>query len=278
MKSDHRHELKTNELADWMAHFPQWFKENTKTIVGVSAVVAVVVAVYGWNKYSTNVLAVGNRAAFTKEVAQLGGIKGQVYQEAMGGKDMSFLLGQSAESLGTLAREENDRYMAAMALIKQAEALRAELHYQTETMAETSLADQIEQAKASYTQAVEKATGNSSLTSVAQYGLGLCDEELGNLDQAKKIYQGIVADEALDGTVGRAAAQHRLAGLNQYVRAIAFKMAPEPVAPEDVAPGDILPTIDSTLMPIPAVDTNASPVVPVIGPAPVAPDANTSTE
>jgi hypothetical protein len=278
MKSDHRHELKTNELADWMAHFPQWFKENTKTIVGVSAVVVLVVVVYGWNKYSTNVLDVGHRAAFTKEVAQLGGIKGQVYQEAMGGKDMSFLLHQSADSLGTLAGEENDPYMAAMALIKQAEALRAELHYQTEAMTETSLTDQIEQAKASYTQAAEKATGNNSLTSMAQYGLGLCEEELGNMDQAKKIYEGVVADEALDGTVGRAAAQHRLAGLDQYVRAIAFKMAPEPVAPEDFAPGDVLPPIDSSLIPIPAIDTNASPVAPVIGPAPVAPDTNTSTQ
>ena len=272
MKSDHRHELKTNELADWMAHFPQWFKENTKTIVGVSAVVVLVVVVYGWNKYSTNVLAVGHRAAFTQGVAQLGGIKGQVYQEAMGGKDMSFLLGEAADSLGTLAREENDRTMAALAFIKQAEALRTELHYQADAMAETSLADQIEQAKACYTQAVEKAAGNNSLTSLAQYGLGLCEEDLGNLEEAKTIYQGVVADEALEGTVGRAAAQQRLAGLDQYVRAIAFQMAPEPVAPEDV-----LPTIDAPAIPMPAVDTNASSVAPVIGPIPVAPDTNAST-
>jgi len=272
MKSDHRHELKTNELADWMAHFPQWFKENTKTIVGVGAVVVLVVVVYGWNKYSKNVLDVRHRAAFTKEVAQLGGVKGQVYQDAMDGKDMSFLLNEAADSLATLASEEGDRTMAAMALIKQAEALRAELHYQTGEIDETSVAGQIEQAKASYQQAVEKAAGNNSLSSIAHYGLGLCEEELGNLDQAKTIYQGILADEALDGTVGRAAAQQRLSGLDQYVRAIAFQMAPEPVAPEDV-----LPAIEAPVIPIPAVDTNASSVAPVIGPVPVAPDTNAST-
>ncbi len=31
MKAEHRHELKTNELADWIVHFPQWFKENQTT-------------------------------------------------------------------------------------------------------------------------------------------------------------------------------------------------------------------------------------------------------
>jgi predicted negative regulator of RcsB-dependent stress response len=125
MKSDHRHELKTNELADWIGHFPQWFKDNTKTIVGVTAVVVLVIVVYGWNKYSGNVLVVRQRAAFTQEVAQLGGQKGRVYQDAMGGKDTSFLLHQSADNLATLASETSDPYMAAMALIKRAEALRA---------------------------------------------------------------------------------------------------------------------------------------------------------
>jgi hypothetical protein len=273
MKSDHRHELKTNELADWMAHFPQWFKENSKTIVGVSAVVVLVVVVYGWNKYSTNVLEVGHRAAFTKEVAQLGGVKGQVYQEAMDGKDMSFLLHQSADSLGTLAGEENDPYMAAMALIKQAEALRAELHYQMDKIAKATLADQIEQAKTSYGQAVEKAAGNHSLTSVARYGLGLCEEELGNMDQAREIFQGIAADETLEGTVGKAAAQQRLDGLDQYVRDIVFNEAPEPVAPDDV-----LPPIGSSLMPPLNIDSNSSAAEPVIGPAPVPTDTNTSTQ
>ncbi len=28
MKSDHRHELKTNELAEWLSNLPQWAKKN----------------------------------------------------------------------------------------------------------------------------------------------------------------------------------------------------------------------------------------------------------
>ncbi len=272
MKSDHRHELKTNELADWMAHFPQWFKDNTKTIVGATVVVMLLVVVYSWNKYSNNVLAVRHRAEFTQQVAQLGGTMGQVHQKAMDGEDMSFLLHQSADSLGTLASGANG-HMAAMACIKRAEALRAELHYQWGEVASASLADQMEQAKASYQQAVEKAAGNNSLLSVAHYGLGLCEEELGNMDQARTIFKGIAANETLDGTVGKAAAQHRLAGLDQYARKITFNEALEPVAPED-----ILPAIGSNLMPTLGVDTNSSVAAPAIGPVPATPDANTSTQ
>ena len=42
MKSDHRHELKTNELADWLAHFPEWANQNRTNIIAVAVVLAVV--------------------------------------------------------------------------------------------------------------------------------------------------------------------------------------------------------------------------------------------
>jgi len=273
MKSDHRHELKTNELADWIAHFPQWFKDNAKTIVGVVAVLVLVIAVYGWNRYSNNVLDVRRRAEFTQEVMQFGGLKRQVYQDAMDGQDTSVLLHQSAGNLATLAGKASGDLRAALALVKRAEALRAELHYQNGEIARENVTGQIEQARTSYEQAVAKAVGNSSLTSIARYGLGLCEEELGNMDQAKTIFQDIVADEGLDGTVGQAAARHRLSGVAQYTREIAFAQAPEPVAPDD-----ILPPIGSSLVPAPGLDTNSTATDPVIGPVPVNTDSNTSTQ
>ena len=51
MKSEHRHELKTNELAQWIADFPQWAKKNMRTIIYVVVVVVVVLAYYGWYGY-----------------------------------------------------------------------------------------------------------------------------------------------------------------------------------------------------------------------------------
>ena len=35
MKAEHRHELVTNELADWIGNFPNFIKENIRPIIGV---------------------------------------------------------------------------------------------------------------------------------------------------------------------------------------------------------------------------------------------------
>ena len=46
MKSSHRHELKTNELAEWLSNLPQWAKENRITIIG--ALVLIVIAFFSY--------------------------------------------------------------------------------------------------------------------------------------------------------------------------------------------------------------------------------------
>ena len=45
MKADHRHELKTNELADWLGHFPEWAQENRTTLIAAGAVIVVLAVV-----------------------------------------------------------------------------------------------------------------------------------------------------------------------------------------------------------------------------------------
>ncbi|MHC4157832.1 MAG: hypothetical protein ACYSSO_02010, partial [Planctomycetota bacterium] len=48
MKAEHRHELKTNELARWIANFPNWAKETVKPIIYVSTLVIAAAAVLFW--------------------------------------------------------------------------------------------------------------------------------------------------------------------------------------------------------------------------------------
>ncbi|MHC4595136.1 MAG: hypothetical protein ACYS19_09345, partial [Planctomycetota bacterium] len=79
--------------------------------------------------------------------------------------------------------------MAALALIKQAEALRTELHYRPGTVSKEDLTAQINQAKAGYADAIERSSFNPSLMAKAKFGLGLCEEELGNFAEAEQIYQ-----------------------------------------------------------------------------------------
>ena len=102
-------------------------------------------------------------------------------------------------------------------------------------------------AKASYEKAIEKAGGDPTLTAKAKYGLGLCEEELGNFTEAEKIYQEIVSDKNLEGTVGYAEARHRLAIMSDYEQPVTFKPAPKPPEP---APAAIVPPVPEVNIPM----------------------------
>jgi hypothetical protein len=68
------------------------------------------------------------------------------------------------------------------------------------------------------------------LKATAEFGLGLCEEELSNFQEARQIYQSIVANAGYEGTVANAAAQHRLETMDDYRQKVVFKPAPEPAA------------------------------------------------
>jgi len=231
MKADHRHELKTNELAEWIANFPQWAKENRTAIIAVSAAIAVVVGLYIWKTYSKKV-AVQKQIELTDLISQLMGSKMQILSAQAQGKDLSYILlqrGGPADRLKIFSENVNNNQMAALALIKQAEALRTELHYRPGTVSTQDLTTQINQAKASYTEAMKKAS-SPSLEATAKFGLGICQEELGNFEKAQQIYQEITTDPNFEGTVAKAAAEQRLQTMADYKTQVVFKLASAPVA------------------------------------------------
>ncbi len=230
MKSEHRHELKTNELAEWLGNLPQWTKENLTTILVVVAVVVVGATFLTWRTYNKNVVQVRGHLEFSNLLDQLTASKLQVQNAQGQGQDLSFMLLQPANSLGNFAQNTSNNRMAALALIKQGEALRTELHYRPGLISEQDLTSQINQAKAAYAGAVQKSSANASLKATAEFGLGLCEEELSNFQEAQQIYQGIVANAGYEGTVANAAAQHRLDTMDDYRQKAVFKPAPEPAA------------------------------------------------
>ena len=230
MKSEHRHELKTNELAEWLGNLPQWTKDNLTTILVVVAVVVAGAAFLFWRSYNKNVVQVRGHLEFSNLLDQLSASKMQVVNAQSQGQDLSALLLQPANSLGNFAQNTSNNRMAALALIKQAEALRTELHYRTGLIGVQDLTNQINEAKAAYAGAVQKSTANASLKATAEYGLGLCEEELSNFQEAQQIYQSIVANAGYEGTVANAAARHRLETMNDYREKVVFKPAPEPAA------------------------------------------------
>jgi tetratricopeptide (TPR) repeat protein len=247
MKSDHRHELKTNELAEWLSHLPQWTKENLSTIIMVCVVIIVGLGIYSWRVYNYNVVHVRERAEFTNLINQLAGAKMQILQGQ--GRDSSFMLLQPAKGLETFAQNTKNDRIAALALIKRAEALRAEVHYGN--VEEQYFTTQTNEAKNSYSEAMQRCPEEPSLAAAAKFGLGLCEEELGNFEQARQIYQEIVNNPDFEPTVAVVQAKSRLATMSDYQQEIVFGPAPKPVAasqpeiqmtpPSTSQPTDIIP-------------------------------------
>jgi hypothetical protein len=264
MKSDHRHELKSNELAAWVAEFPEWARANSRTIIIGCAIVAAVALVYGWFLYDRNVLSVNRRVKLSELASQLYADKRQAARSAAEGKDASLLLLEAANRLSQFADSAGDPTMASLAYLKHAEALRSELHYRATAVLPEDIAKQIEKAKASYQKALDKAGSQVSLKAAARYGLGLCAEELSDQAQARQLYEGIVADASLKGTVGQAAAKSRLETMASYAGKVVFRPGPEPApAPSVLVPGPNVPAAEAN---VPGAAAQPVAPVPAAGP------------
>jgi tetratricopeptide (TPR) repeat protein len=265
MKSDHRHELKTNELADWMAHFPEWARANRTSLIAAAAVVLVALLVYFWSFYRRDVASVRQQARLTELVGQVPQQVNRIARAAMQGQDESYLLLESQQQLQDFAQKSSDNNMAALALIQRGEALRAELHYRLSEVSRDELVKQIGQAQASYQQALDRRPSNPSLAAAAQYGLGLCEEELGNFDKAREIYSAVADKPEYAGTTGQAAAAYRLKIMDDYRTEVVFAPAPpkptEPPTPViQIQPGEpAAPMIGPAL---PPQEQNAEPTAP----------------
>ena len=245
MKAEHRHELKTNELAQWLANFPQWARENLKMIIYLS-VVAILVITTGIVKwYGGNVTAVQKSAEFTETLARVEGQKIGVLQSQSQGVDVSYNLLGTAENLQVTAQETKNDTTAALALIKRAEMLRSELHYRQSIVNRVEVESAINQARQLYSQAVEKAGKNSNLVAMGQLGLGLCAEELDDLDTAKHIYRTIVQNSQLDSTAAYEQAKRRLDVMDDYREKVVFKKTPKPATEQIIIQPDFeLPVLD----------------------------------
>lgn len=236
MKAEHRHELKTNELAEWIANFPQWAMENLKTIIYV-AIVIVVAAGLGFLKwYYKDAESARKQFEFTSLMGQTWNGKPQILQARIKGVDLAYALLTTAGSLETAAQTEENNQMAALAFIKQAEALRAELYYRATTADEKDIKTQTDKAIAAYNKAIEKSGSNSTLTAMARVGLGLCEENLGNIDKARQIYREITENPRFSATTAAKQAKHRLIILAGYQPNIVFAQPKMPTAVEIKVP------------------------------------------
>lgn len=279
MKPKHRHELKTNELAEWIGNLPQWARENRRTIIYVSVVAVLVIGSAWWYWYNKNVESVREQVQLTSLIAQLPQSKMQIVTARARGVDTSIVLLQVADNLQSAAQSAKDDQIAALALIKHAEALRTALHYRQGTVGRAELEAAINRAKAGYNEAFEKASPNVSLMATARFSLGLCEEEIGNFEKAEQIYREVATNTNFEGTTALAQAKQRLKTMADYQQKIVFKASPRPKPAEFIQPPFELQPVDINLGPeapdilseFPGIDLGAK---MIISPLEELPDVN----
>jgi hypothetical protein len=196
-------------------------------LIGAGIIIVLAIGVYFVRFYRQGV-DVRHHTRLTNLVMQVPGEKRVIAQAASQGTDQSILLLPVAQDLEDFAKDIGNDRLGAMALIKRAEALRAELHYRLAEAGREEIAKQVAQAKTSYQQALERASSIPALAAMAEFGLGLCDEELGNFDKAKAAYQAVAENPEYEGTATQAAAAHRLKTMEDYKGTVVFKPAPQP--------------------------------------------------
>ena len=233
MKSEHRHELKTNELAQWLSDLPQWSKDNLGTIIIVIAAIVFVAGFFGWKSISQNVRT-GEHEEFTNMIEGISLTKTEIASQQSASQISNIVtLGRQADDMEDFARKRTqNKNMAALALVKAADAIRSELQYRDETLSQKDIIAKITEAKKDYSDAIAKSPSNNTIMALAAFGLGLCAEDIGDFNEASKIYNNILKDDRFAGTVVVNKAKLRLNTMDDYKQEIVFLPAPPKPAPD----------------------------------------------
>ncbi len=236
MDSEHRHELKTNELAQWLSNFPSFLKENALRIVGILLIAAAVFSYFSYKSKKTSTVNLVE-AQNTVLMQQISRNKTEAVNLDPEAAPLENAFALSADKLQIAADATKEPgHAVALMLIKKGESLRAELHYSTSHLDEQVITDQIERATQAYEGALQNAKGNASLTAMASFGLGLCAEEVGDFEKAAQIYTDIAQNTEFEGTLFPAQAQFRLEILEDNKEVFEFAEAPEIKIPEGIDP------------------------------------------
>ena len=248
MKSQRRHDLSTNELADWMGNIPEWWEQNGRIVMYTASAVIVVVAVW----YFTTARAASARSQEAQKLNEmLYTLETFKYRMAKAPESRAEFSNQMillAAQLKSFADSAASPNAAAFALIKSAEAIRSASHYSPGVVDPEAEARDLKSAQDSCLKAIDKIKDNPSLMASAKLQLGLCQESLGQFDEAKKTYKGIVDSVDFKGDAVVSKAQLRLDVMGEFTSPVS--LAPAPVAQaatSPVAAPRTMPAIPSTI-------------------------------
>jgi tetratricopeptide (TPR) repeat protein len=228
MKAEHRHELKTNELAEWISNFPQWFQDNLTTIIIVAAIAAGLLVYTIFYYHRENQVFSEKDAQTTSLLDQINWQKQTIIQGKQQGLGASDMLLNTASSLQNAAEETDNPVLSALAMIKRAESLRTELMYRSQPAEPNYQKVQLQQAQKIYEAAMEKAKDDPTVAAMAQYGVGICLEDMGDFAGAKTIYNKIAENPQYKGTLYPERARLRASTLSDNEGKVVFVKLEKP--------------------------------------------------
>lgn len=225
MDSEHRHELKRNDLAQWIAQMPKHIENAPQYLKShwfeAICVILIIVGAGMW-LFKDNQTVVVHDIGSQIELTQLYQAQMKVKGNALAGKEDSTLLDNSDQLVAVasgVGRETN----ASLALIKAGDALRSDLHYKKGQVDDATITAQIGEAKLRYEEALSKAGSNKTLAALAAFGVAICGEEVRDFDAAAAGYQAIIDNAQYQATFVVILAEGRLSTLEDAKVKYAFK-------------------------------------------------------
>ena len=228
MKSERRHELATNELADWIGNIPEWWQQNGKIVITVIAVVLVIGGIWYFTAVRTAAARAEQGRKLSTMLYTIDTLKYRMAQNPGSRADLSsqmILLAGQLKAFADVAANEN---AAAFALIKSAEAVRAATHYSATPVDAEAEARDLASARDSCLRAIGMIKDNPSLLASAKLQLGLSLEGMGKFDEAAVSYREIIDDPQFAGDAAVAQATTRLAIMDDFRSAVLLAPPPAP--------------------------------------------------
>jgi len=239
MRSEERHKLKTNELADSLVGLRDWVKNNASQVVGgIMIIAAVIIAVQWW--FNSRAQGVQRHAVnLQQQLLSVERLQSNAASQAQDPDDKEntillttgYNIDAETAAMGQLAKKGNKNGLGATALLAQADAFRSELMFSTEPLDDAAREDILTQASKLYEKAFTEAPNSAYAVGYGHLGLGLVAEDRGDMDAARKQYETILShkDGLLAGTVWPGHARQRLKVLEDIAgELITFPEAPEP--------------------------------------------------
>lgn len=239
MNSEERHKLHTNELGEAIEEMPEILRKHWLAIGGIIVLIIVVLVSWTGLKHSIKTNQIKNQQALAKIVVS----RNKSIVSSVG-NDLNYHPASEAVSFRDMAAGNSSSPIGYNAAIQEGKTILSKLYFSKEYMTPEQKAEICQKAKDVFDAVGQKYSNNASAVCQSKIGLAAVATELGQYDEAEKLYNSILEHkDALASTAFPAMAEVRLAKLAEIkeVKDIDFPPAPEPepaLEPADTATPD----------------------------------------